>query len=63
MSSAPGSFFVPTLPIDLAWHTHQLMASRVRDIVAMWVIGFTPFSIPETPLNLSVVSSTSKPPL
>lgn len=24
MSSAPGSFFVPTLDIDLAWHTHQL---------------------------------------
>ncbi|KAJ7921384.1 hypothetical protein B0H13DRAFT_1604569 [Mycena leptocephala] len=26
MSSSPGSFFVPTLDIDLAWHTHQLMA-------------------------------------
>ncbi|GJE98082.1 hypothetical protein PsYK624_143040 [Phanerochaete sordida] len=24
MSSAPGSFFVPTLDIDLAWHTHQM---------------------------------------
>ncbi|KAF8215340.1 hypothetical protein K438DRAFT_1749388 [Mycena galopus ATCC 62051] len=27
MSSSPTSFFVPTLDIDLAWHTHQLMAS------------------------------------
>ena len=25
LSSAPGSFFVPTLDIDLAWHTHQMM--------------------------------------
>ncbi|KAF7294634.1 hypothetical protein MIND_01000000 [Mycena indigotica] len=24
MSSSPASFFVPTLDIDLAWHTHQL---------------------------------------
>ncbi|KAJ7491083.1 hypothetical protein FB451DRAFT_1349431 [Mycena latifolia] len=28
MSSSPASFFVPTLDIDLAWHTHQLMASK-----------------------------------
>ncbi|KAH0835046.1 hypothetical protein J3R83DRAFT_10783 [Lanmaoa asiatica] len=27
MADAPGSFFVPTLDIDLAWHTHQLRAS------------------------------------
>ncbi|KAK0499373.1 hypothetical protein EDD18DRAFT_1102741 [Armillaria luteobubalina] len=26
MSSSPTGFFVPTLDIDLAWHTHQLMA-------------------------------------
>ncbi|KAJ7815615.1 hypothetical protein B0H14DRAFT_2375202 [Mycena olivaceomarginata] len=39
MSSAPGSFFVPTLPIDLAWHTHQLMASRVRDITTVKFVG------------------------
>ena len=25
MSSSPASFFVPTLDIDLVWHTHQLM--------------------------------------
>ncbi|KAJ7073231.1 hypothetical protein B0H15DRAFT_957375 [Mycena belliarum] len=28
MLVSPGSFFVPTLDIDLAWHTHQLMASK-----------------------------------
>ncbi|KAJ7084822.1 hypothetical protein B0H15DRAFT_847725 [Mycena belliarum] len=34
MSSSPASFFVPTLDIDLAWHTHQLMASRYsRDTI------------------------------
>lgn len=26
MDSSPGDFFVPTLDIDLAWHTHQLTA-------------------------------------
>lgn len=30
MSSSPASFFVPTLDIDLVWHTHQLMATNVR---------------------------------
>ncbi|KAI0792057.1 hypothetical protein C8Q75DRAFT_805098 [Abortiporus biennis] len=28
LSSSPGSFFVPTLDIDLVWHTHQLMGSQ-----------------------------------
>ncbi|KAJ7684433.1 hypothetical protein DFH06DRAFT_1073106 [Mycena polygramma] len=28
IASSPASFFVPTLDIDLAWHTHQLMASK-----------------------------------
>ncbi|KAF9535191.1 hypothetical protein CPB83DRAFT_924921 [Crepidotus variabilis] len=28
MSSTPTSFFVPTLDIDLVWHTHQLIPSR-----------------------------------
>ncbi|KAI3598446.1 hypothetical protein WG66_000714 [Moniliophthora roreri] len=27
---SPDSFFVPTLDIDLVWHTHQLMASKYR---------------------------------
>ncbi|TFK33265.1 hypothetical protein BDQ12DRAFT_738868 [Crucibulum laeve] len=34
LSSSPASFFVPTLDIDLAWHTHQLMAPNYeRDCV------------------------------
>ncbi|KAJ2912587.1 hypothetical protein MD484_g7832, partial [Candolleomyces efflorescens] len=28
MSSSPASFFVPTLDIDLVWHTHQLMNAQ-----------------------------------
>ncbi|SJL02687.1 uncharacterized protein ARMOST_06021 [Armillaria ostoyae] len=28
MSSSPAGFFVPTLDIDLVWHTHQLMAQQ-----------------------------------
>ncbi|SJL02729.1 uncharacterized protein ARMOST_06065 [Armillaria ostoyae] len=28
MSSSPTGFFVPTLDIDLVWHTHQLMARQ-----------------------------------
>jgi Glycine-rich domain-containing protein-like len=30
MASSPASFFVPTLDIDLAWHTHQLMAEKYK---------------------------------
>ncbi|KAG2145431.1 uncharacterized protein EDB93DRAFT_504192 [Suillus bovinus] len=30
MAESPASFFVPTLDIDLGWHTHQLMASRYQ---------------------------------
>lgn len=26
MASSPRDFLVPTLDIDLAWHTHQLMS-------------------------------------
>ncbi|KZP09938.1 hypothetical protein FIBSPDRAFT_759154, partial [Athelia psychrophila] len=28
IASSPGAFFVPTLDIDLAWHTHQLFAGK-----------------------------------
>ncbi|KDQ53342.1 hypothetical protein JAAARDRAFT_161844 [Jaapia argillacea MUCL 33604] len=31
MSASPGSFLVPTLDIDLAWHTHQLYAARYAE--------------------------------
>ncbi|KAF8886970.1 hypothetical protein BD779DRAFT_1470956 [Infundibulicybe gibba] len=30
MASSPASFFVPTLDIDLAWHTHQLTAEHYK---------------------------------
>ncbi|KAF8885822.1 hypothetical protein BD779DRAFT_1611906 [Infundibulicybe gibba] len=30
MTSSPASFFVPTLDIDLAWHTHQLTAEHYK---------------------------------
>ncbi|KAJ3489796.1 hypothetical protein NLJ89_g11494 [Agrocybe chaxingu] len=30
MASSPASFFVPTLDIDLVWHTHQLMPSKYQ---------------------------------
>ena len=28
MASSPESFLVPTLDIDLAWHTHQMKCSK-----------------------------------
>ncbi|KAI0720627.1 hypothetical protein C8Q72DRAFT_890601 [Fomitopsis betulina] len=31
MSASPASFFVPTLDIDLVWHTHQLTAGRYAE--------------------------------
>ncbi|GAA6009145.1 uncharacterized protein JCM10292_005336 [Rhodotorula paludigena] len=33
MASVPGTFLVPTLDIDLAWHTHQLKSSYKNDMV------------------------------
>ncbi|KAI6043661.1 hypothetical protein EDC04DRAFT_2951511 [Pisolithus marmoratus] len=38
MTNSPGSFFVPTLDIDLAWHTHQLIAQRY-DEECMELVG------------------------
>ncbi|KAJ6565016.1 hypothetical protein DFH09DRAFT_919796 [Mycena vulgaris] len=40
MSSSPASFFVPTLDIDLAWHTHQLMASNYSNDTRQYVGRF-----------------------
>ncbi|KAG1725508.1 hypothetical protein EDB19DRAFT_1883221, partial [Suillus lakei] len=31
MAESPASFFVPTLDIDLGWHTHQLMARQYQN--------------------------------
>ncbi|KAF8885821.1 hypothetical protein BD779DRAFT_1646525, partial [Infundibulicybe gibba] len=38
LASSPGSFFVPTLDIDLAWHTHQLTAEHYK-IACMDYVG------------------------
>ena len=40
MASSPASFFVPTLDIDLAWHTHQLMAKNYRTDCTTYVGRF-----------------------
>ncbi|KAJ7700855.1 hypothetical protein B0H17DRAFT_925014 [Mycena rosella] len=40
MSSSPASFFVPTLDIDLAWHTHQLMANQYLQDTVKYVGRF-----------------------
>ncbi|KAF9463653.1 hypothetical protein BDZ94DRAFT_1258236 [Collybia nuda] len=39
-SSSPVSFFVPTLDIDLAWHTHQLMTHRYNEDCRTYVGRF-----------------------
>jgi hypothetical protein len=40
MASSPVSFFVPTLDIDLAWHTHQLMAKKYKSDSIIYVGRF-----------------------
>jgi hypothetical protein len=40
MSSSPLSFFVPTLDIDLVWHTHQLMPSKYQQDTESYVGRF-----------------------
>jgi len=37
MTSSPMTFFVPTLDIDLAWHTHQLRAKQYRQDCSTYV--------------------------
>ncbi|KAF8658887.1 hypothetical protein AX16_001961 [Volvariella volvacea WC 439] len=41
MWSSPASFFVPTLDIDLAWHTHQLMSPKYESDCMEHVGRFT----------------------
>jgi hypothetical protein len=51
MAISPDTFLVPTLDIDLAWHTHQLMAGSydsdclkyVGRLVDQYVAMFYPF--------------------
>ncbi|KAF7974265.1 hypothetical protein HWV62_13052 [Athelia sp. TMB] len=40
IASSPGPFFVPTLDIDLAWHTHQLLARRYLNDTMSYVGRF-----------------------
>jgi hypothetical protein len=40
MSSSPVSFFVPTLDIDLVWHTHQLMPTKYQQDCESYVGRF-----------------------
>ncbi|KAG8971610.1 hypothetical protein FRC05_010956 [Tulasnella sp. 425] len=40
MSAMPGNFVVPTLDIDLAWHTHQLLCDSYRKLKD--IIGIVP---------------------
>ncbi|KAG8933519.1 hypothetical protein FRC01_008602, partial [Tulasnella sp. 417] len=40
MASTPGNFVVPTLDIDLAWHTHQLLCNSYRKLTE--IIGLVP---------------------
>ena len=40
MSSSPVSFFVPTLDIDLVWHTHQLMPNKYKSDCEQYINRF-----------------------
>ncbi|KAH6879930.1 hypothetical protein BKA70DRAFT_1447632 [Coprinopsis sp. MPI-PUGE-AT-0042] len=40
LSSLPSNFFVPTLDIDLVWHTHQLFASQYKSHCETYVGRF-----------------------
>ncbi|CAA7259467.1 unnamed protein product [Cyclocybe aegerita] len=40
MASSPASFFVPTLDIDLVWHTHQLMPGKYQADCSTYVHQF-----------------------
>ncbi|KAF7323286.1 hypothetical protein HMN09_00109400 [Mycena chlorophos] len=40
MTFSPASFFVPTLDIDLAWHTHQLMAQTYSKDTSTYIGRF-----------------------
>ncbi|KAF9643717.1 hypothetical protein BDM02DRAFT_3191302 [Thelephora ganbajun] len=40
ITSAPTSFFVPTLDIDIAWHTHQLLPQKYGDDCRKYIERF-----------------------
>lgn len=40
MANSPSSFFVPTLDIDLAWHTHQLMGPKYNEQCMVTIVRY-----------------------
>ncbi|TFK20551.1 hypothetical protein FA15DRAFT_559230, partial [Coprinopsis marcescibilis] len=40
LQSSPANFFVPTLDIDLVWHTHQLCAEKYQQDCLRYVRRF-----------------------
>ncbi|KAF7311217.1 FAD dependent oxidoreductase [Mycena kentingensis (nom. inval.)] len=40
LALSPGTLLVPTLDVDLAWHTHQLMADQYANDTRTWVGRF-----------------------
>ena len=40
MASSPATFFVPTLDIDLVWHTHQLLPEKYQSDCTQYVGRF-----------------------
>jgi hypothetical protein len=40
MASSPATFFVPTLDIDLVWHTHQLISAKYQSDCTTYVGRF-----------------------
>lgn len=53
VASSPKSFFVPTIDIDLAWHTHQLMASKYNKDCRNYVGRFVDQSVFLVRVNVS----------
>ncbi|KAH0840381.1 hypothetical protein J3R83DRAFT_1413 [Lanmaoa asiatica] len=53
MTAYPSSMLVPTLDIDLVWHTHQLMASRYSIDCEMYVGHYVDHELSITETRLS----------
>ena len=45
MASSPATFFVPTLDIDLVWHTHQLFSEKYQSDCTQYVGRFIDQSV------------------
>jgi len=58
ISSRPNSMSVPTLDIDLVWHTHQLMAGRYGSDCELYVGRYVDQSV-----VVLIFRNLSKPPM